>query len=43
MKRTEKFICEIKDKEKHVIHIRALKQALNHGLKTKKCARSNQI
>ena len=30
-----KLICSIEDKEKYVIHIRALKQALNHGLKLK--------
>ena len=28
----EKLICSIEDKEKYVIHINALKQALNHGL-----------
>ena len=28
----EKLICGIEDKEKYVVHIRALKQALNHGL-----------
>ena len=28
----EKLIFSIEDKEKYVIHIRALKQALNHGL-----------
>ena len=32
----EKRICSIEDKEKYVAHIRALKQALNHGLKFKK-------
>ena len=32
----EKFICNIKDKESYVDHIRALKQALNHGLKLKR-------
>ena len=26
-----KLICDIQDKEKYVIHIRASKQALNHG------------
>ena len=31
--------CSIEDKEKYVIHIRALKQALNHGLKLKKVHR----
>ena len=35
IKRIEKLICEIEDKEKCVIHIRALKQTLNHGLKLK--------
>ena len=33
VEKVEKLICSIKDKEKYVIHIRALKQALNHGLK----------
>ena len=28
----KKFICNIRDKENDVVHIRALKQALNHGL-----------
>ena len=36
MIKVEKLICSIDDKEKYVIHIRALKQALNHGLKLKK-------
>ena len=30
--KVEKLVCSIEDKEKYVIHIRALKQALNHGL-----------
>ena len=30
--KVEKLICHIEDKEKYVIHIRVLKQALNHGL-----------
>ena len=34
--KVEKLICSIEDKEKYVIHIRALKQALNHGLVVKK-------
>ena len=32
LEKVEKFVCSIKDKEKYVIPIRALKQALNHGL-----------
>ena len=32
VEKVEKLICSIEDKEKYVIHIRALKQALNHGL-----------
>ena len=35
----EKLICSIEDKEKYVIHIRALKQALHHWLKLKKVRR----
>ena len=41
----EKLICCIEDKEKYVIHIRALKQALHHGLILRKVPRvikSNQ-
>ena len=30
--KAEKLVCSIGDKETYVIHIRALKQALNHGL-----------
>ena len=30
--KVEKFICSIEDKEKYVMHIRVLKEALNHGL-----------
>ena len=33
LEKVEKLVCSIEDKEKYVIHIRALKQALNHGLK----------
>ena len=37
--KVEKLICDIEDKKKYVIHIRALKQALNNGLKFKKVHR----
>ena len=33
VEKVQKLICSIEDKEKYVIHIRALKQLLNHGLK----------
>ena len=32
LEKVEKLVCSIEDKEKYAIHIRALKQALNHGL-----------
>ena len=32
LEKVEKRVCSIEDKEKYVIHIRALKQALTHGL-----------
>ena len=35
----EKFVANINDKNKYVIHIRNLKQALNHGLILKKVQR----
>ena len=33
------LVCDIQDKEKYVVHIRALKQALNHGLVLKRVHR----
>ena len=41
--KVEKFICDIEDKKKHVIDIRALKQALNHRLRLKKVHRIIQF
>ena len=35
LEKVEKLVCSIEDKEKYVIHIRALKQALNNELKLK--------
>ena len=32
LEKVEKLVSNIEDKEKYFIHIRALKQALNHGL-----------
>ena len=34
-----KLVCRLHDRENYVIHIRALKQALNHGLVFKKVHR----
>ena len=39
VEKVEKLICSTEDKEKYVVHIRALKQALNHGLILKKVHR----
>ena len=39
VEKVEKLICSIENKEKYVIHIRALKQALNHRLVLKKVHR----
>ena len=36
VEKVQKLICSIEDKEKYFIHIRALKQLLNHGLKLKR-------
>ena len=39
VEKVEKLICSVENKEKYVIHIRALKQGLNHRLKLKKVHR----
>ena len=39
IRKVKKLICDIQDKEKYVVQIRALKQALNHGLKLKRVHR----
>ena len=38
-----KLVCSVKDKEKYVVHIRTLKQALNPGLILKRIHRVNQF
>ena len=35
LEKVEKLVCSIEDKEKYVIHLRALKQALINGTKLK--------
>ena len=42
-KKVGKLICSIEDKENYVVHIRALKQVLNYGLKLKKVPRVIQF
>ena len=39
LEKLEKLVCSIEDEEKYVIHIRALKQARNNGLKLKELHR----
>ena len=41
--KVKKLICNIEDKEKYVIQIRILKQALNHGLVLRKVHRVTQF
>ena len=35
----KKLVCNLRNKKKYVVHIRSLKQALNHGFKFKKVQR----
>ena len=37
--KTQKLVCNLRDKKKYVVHISKLKQALDHGLKLKKVHR----
>ena len=37
--KTQKLVCNLRDKKKYVVYISILKQALNHGLKLKKVHR----
>ena len=39
----KKLVCNLYDKKNHVVHIRSLKQALNHGLILKKVHRIIQF
>ena len=43
IEKVKKLVCNIEDKEKYFIHIRALKQALNHGFKLEKVRRAIQF
>ena len=39
IEKTQKLVCNLRDKKKYVVHISMLKQALDHGLKLKKVHR----
>ena len=39
IKKCNKLVCNLHDKKEYNVHIRALKQALNHGLILKKVHR----
>ena len=43
VEKVQELVCDTNDKEKYVVHIRALKQALNHGLKLNKVHRVIQF
>ena len=43
LRKIEKLVCSIEDKEEYVVHIKTLKQALNHGLILKKVHRVIQF
>ena len=43
IEKVEKLVCDTNDKEKYLIHIRALKQTLNHGLKLNEAHRVIQF
>ena len=43
VEKVQKLICSIENKEKYVIHVRSLKEALNHELKLKKAHRVIQF
>ena len=43
IKKCNKFVCNIHDKENYVERMRALKQALNHGLILKNLKRVIQL
>ena len=43
IKKCNKLVCNLYDKKEHVVHIRSLKQSLNHGLISKKVYRVIQF
>ena len=43
IKKRNKLVCNIHDKENYVVHMRALKQAIKSWINTKKSTQSNSI
>ena len=43
IEKCKKLVCNIHNKENYVVHIRALRQALYHGLMLKKITQSNSV
>ena len=43
IKNCNKFICTVRDKKNYFVHIKALTQALNHGIILQKSTKSNSI
>ena len=43
IEKCKKLVCNIHNKKNYVVHIRALKQALNHGLILKKVSKVIQF
>ena len=41
IKKCHKLMCNLHNKTNYVVHIRTLKQTLNHGLVLKKCIESS--
>ena len=39
----KKLVCDLHNKKKYVVHIKSLKQALNHGLKLKRVHRVHRV
>ena len=43
LKKCNKLVCNFYDKKEYVVHVKALKKALNHGLILKKTTYSNSV
>ena len=41
--KVEKLVCSLNDKKEHIVHLRTLEQAINHGLVLKKVHRAIKL